>query len=765
MSDKIEKTPEEKYAPAIKQAAAKYRSMMHKKDNPKIALEALVDAYERGDFKFIKTYKVSVLGEDMSSENYRAFRRALDTERIKAVRAIYEKNKDLFKDEVWQITTTAEYGRLDSVKCLYELGLYEAETLQRAFVCAAQGGHLEVMKYLREECGVETDGHSQKALRNAARAGKLEVLKYLHEECGVKIDGDDEQYFWEATRKGYLDIVKYLHENGVDFPKDSNSRLEDIIRAGHIDVYRYFEENGAVIKDIAFGSIKEMARYNRIEALKFVMERFDLRGFDGGIPILFDKAVKHDSMDAIKCLYEEYAQELGKKEVSKALSFAVMNARFDTVKYFHEQGIDITGKDNKDLRNTLMHGSGLCYSNEYLEMIQYIIDAGADKKDISPKLLDRLDSYHLWHKRHGMCLDGYADYSPYEYRPKAFYPIRAVFQTENHDGEDYDRIAYHAAALFKTPDRFLRYVERWKGPHLHKPAYELFKDIKIPKKGRIDFTGWADSFLKYGPKMERLFKYADQIPAPVKDENGGWSYELTAKAVAEKVYKYGYACPELAALCYELEYGDEEYEKALKQVEKYDRRVARAKFGYGRSLEPNSQIPDIQIDGELFDKPGYVFKKLTPGDPRGLLLGEFTNCCQHLNGVGKRCTKHGFTSPYGGFYVVEKEKTGDIVGQSWAWRGMRGELVLDSFERLNGHFTSESVAKLCQTVASMMPYVEGLKKPVTSVRVGRSGNTPSLSSEFNVVTHIDEALPRDYLVFGYRDSWRQYEVTPLENGL
>ena len=79
----------------------------------------------------------------------------------------------------------------------------------------------------------------------------------------------------------------------------------------------------------------------------------------------------------------------------------------------------------------------------------------------------------------------------------------------------------------------------------------------------------------------------------------------------------------------------------------------------------------------------YKFFKLDYDDPRGLFLGEYTDCCQHINGAGKSCAWHGHQSPQGAFYVVTKKDK--IVAQAWAWR-KNDDVVFDSIEYLkNSH--------------------------------------------------------------------------------
>jgi len=88
-------------------------------------------------------------------------------------------------------------------------------------------------------------------------------------------------------------------------------------------------------------------------------------------------------------------------------------------------------------------------------------------------------------------------------------------------------------------------------------------------------------------------------------------------------------------------------------------------------------IPEVNVtEGK------YTLRKLPKGDPKGLVLGLYTDCCQHPWGAGSECAKHGFIATRGGFYVVEKE--GKIVAQSWVWLSRDRVLVMDNIETLGG---------------------------------------------------------------------------------
>ena len=86
---------------------------------------------------------------------------------------------------------------------------------------AALNGHLEVLKYLREEAEAPWDWYTATW---AAQNGHLHILEYLVER---KYDKYDEYVCKSAAENGHLDCLKYLHET-AKAPWDSQA-----VRAAH----------------------------------------------------------------------------------------------------------------------------------------------------------------------------------------------------------------------------------------------------------------------------------------------------------------------------------------------------------------------------------------------------------------------------------------------------------------------------------------------------------------------------------------------------
>ena len=101
------------------------------------------------------------------------------------------------------ITAAARQGNLEMVKyCVANQCFIDRKACENA----AENGHLEVLKYLREEAKVPWDSDTASC---AAGNGHLHILEYLVER---KFDQYSTRVCWKAAGNGHLDCLKYLHE-------------------------------------------------------------------------------------------------------------------------------------------------------------------------------------------------------------------------------------------------------------------------------------------------------------------------------------------------------------------------------------------------------------------------------------------------------------------------------------------------------------------------------------------------------------------------
>ena len=589
-------------------------------------------------------------------------------------------------------------------------------------------GDLDALKTLRalrpappegSNARLDTDGT---LIAIAAVGGYTAALDYMLDTAGDNLGPSErDQVVLRVSERGNLGALLKLKDRGFDIVMaESNYKpLGNAALNGHLELVKYYAENTKARLDFA---VYNAATRNHHEIYRYLVETHPALE----TPAHLSFAVRHPSGELF-----DYILSRGPSAwaFEQAMIAACSNNLPRMVERLVEEGhVDLAAKGNDYIRKAAYYQAWPVVDYLYRRGVELVTDRTYDQE-----IFGRIKT---WHKRHGDCPPGLAAHSPFHFRSAAFNALAPLLAAEGYAPEIGNIYAYKGAALFGTAHRALAYLNKW-GQAGKQPLHDVLQHIDIPD-GRFNNAAWADAVLRHGPKMASLVKFADQIAEPEKDPKGQWSYTRTRTVIAQKAYSRGNEHPELAALCFEMDWSEKQFETALKLVQEY-----KPKTG--------AKIPDITIDGATFAKPGYTFRKLPDGDPRGLLLGEFTDCCQHLAGEGKDCARHGFTSKNAGFYVVEEQKTGTIVAQSWAWRGKGGELVFDSLETLGGHMRPAQWRSLCDEFARQ---AQG-KTKITAITIGAGGATPPLG----LPAVENPAQPVDYT--GYRDSKTQMLLWPI----
>ena len=133
------------------------------------------------------------------------------TNKLELLKWIREEKKCKWNE--WTIRTAARHGNLEMVKyCVAN----ECPNDENACAYAALRGHLEVLKYLREEVKAPWDWRTATF---AAKYGHLHILEYLVER---KYDKFNVHACWFAAENGHLVCLKYLHET-AKAPGDSQA--------------------------------------------------------------------------------------------------------------------------------------------------------------------------------------------------------------------------------------------------------------------------------------------------------------------------------------------------------------------------------------------------------------------------------------------------------------------------------------------------------------------------------------------------------------
>ena len=352
----------------------------------------------------------------------------------------------------------------------------------------------------------------------------------------------------------------------------------------------------------------------------------------------------------------------------------------------------------------------------------------------------------------------------------------AVLFEKNNTPEDtmaYD-YAYKLMALFIDP----AHPEQASLDSLAKETYKLVNNINndkhhpfheallvqlepLPQAHHItDHQGWRALIQKHGEQALPFFMMAQQIEekiaalpdgqrrAPKSDDNLSEAKHMHALCW----YKRTSEDPEFAKLCKQHNTSEEVFNACLNYLAEPP--------GWPKKTSDN--LPNLTIQGEGRAE-GLFWLKLPLTDKRALILGKITYCCQSIAGHSEQCVKDAVSLSDNGLYVLLKqkkkgspaliesgqinEKDFKIIGQSYVWTSMLGNLCLDSLECLNGEITNEAlqamIAKFGENVLEQYP-------DINYVTVGCGGNTPSgLFKE----TSIPETMRQG---MAYGDASRQY---------
>ncbi len=185
----------------------------------------------------------------------------------------------------------------------------------------------------------------------------------------------------------------------------------------------------------------------------------------------------------------------------------------------------------------------------------------------------------------------------------------------------------------------------------------------------------------------------------------------------------------------------------------------------------------IRADRAIEEK-GVSFRVLAKDDPLGFVIGNITDCCQHIGGSGGSCVRDGYTNPNAGFLVFEessRDKDGEptenkrILGQAYIWYDPETQTVCyDNIEipdnilrqllRGDKHNENLSMSTLMQTVLNsadaIMATMNKNGVPVKRVTVGKGYTDLKLAEQFKLTK--EPAQHRSYQ--GYTDATNQYLI-------
>jgi hypothetical protein len=320
------------------------------------------------------------------------------------------------------------------------------------------------------------------------------------------------------------------------------------------------------------------------------------------------------------------------------------------------------------------------------------------------------------------------------------------------DGNSFDghvargKYAYTLAVGFGTPDRIERYVQdHFITPKTSNVPYNTASQFEVPAKPGWPIAQWGDALLRYGPTMAKFVAHAEKDVAPPA------SIAIARTKYATRFFKGADAHPQLANLCMTLDLDQEDFDAARDAMLQIDPQKA------------GKEIPRLEIEGERFNMPGYRLRTADPGDPRIVLAGRLTDCCQHVTGAASEAAVHSATSPYGSCCFLEKKpdregRQPSVVAASWLWLGQdqnsESVMCFDSWEPLGTEYNKQFPAILL----ALREEVKTNHPKIHRVTFGTGGGTPTLPLKTLAGAATIKPLAKDQGFPGYRDSRQQTDV-------
>mgnify|MGYP003624323419 CR=1 FL=1 len=638
---------------------------------------------------------------------------------LRAVKAYIKKTEwdgvQAFHDRAHGMRLAGFGAKLNVFRYMYRLGYGDIETNgSEALRQAAFHGNLAMVKYVYESSSEKQENESL-AMDWAITNDHISVVRYLHKERGIPLIGGQFDHVRTAVSNGSLKSLKYLHKNGADLRANNDQPLMQAAEELSLEIFAYLHKAGADI---------------------------------------------HAHEDA-------------------ALYFAVLAGNVDIVEYLYDNGVDIAQSNSRALLYAMQYGDK--------NMIACLEDIGLSRSDFvgdQDALLRRSDKWFEISESN-VISEQLWQHNPHYFKPQLYWQIKdEMLEHENLPEQTKEMLSFTASVLFGSAENLLRYLEKW-GKNTQRPLFDLLNGAVIPIEGAPDFKAWGDAALQHGQKMAALVKYADKCPVPKRSVCGRvTSYESTRDAIALEYYQMAKIYPDMAKFCFKRGWASGHFNKATGLLEKYERYygAGQSKTGKinvelligGKPVEKPSglsarsgreAIPDLTIDGKRFGKEDYHFYKLPDGDPRGLLLGEYTDNCQHIASAGAACAEYGFMCPSSGFYVVAHKQTDEIIAQSWAWRGEKAEMVFDSLEGLGDRMGSYNWNKLVKS----LKYEFKKHADISAFYIGDAGHTPHTRMLcLKDLPLRDHAVPPEYDEGAYRDTketqLRVFKRRSLNNG-
>lgn len=510
----------------------------------------------------------------------------------------------------------------------------------------------------------------QKLLSKASKTGNLDLVKFfLEEQLLFSDDFSIEHYIYNpALEELHLDIVKYVVQKFPQCKKHTFSDDFDLKKSlyhakmrDREDAVEYLtgfgatEDETAIDRNLAVIShTKNLNRFKQYwEFIDNTKKMHDLNAIFVAIckcdDIRFWEFIltssKHITLERLE--YEPEASLVNQtfREGSFSAADFLLQHGFKLPHHTSSDQSIIRLADNGDIQKALWLVRNakidIALIQKNWPALYRLLQASASDDDIYATLAQ---GESAWHHAHILPPTSRLDeFSPYGYEPKAYQTVskfvdllEILQEREQHERDK--RYSYKLAILFHTVEFLETFIKKY-----FKNSHQIIHDIcllfDLPKFGAWNREGWRNFCLTFGRDALPFIAGA----ARIEKKLGRVPDSLTeARTVRDSINFYS----------------DTDKKENNKKIADLCQGYGISEAIYLRCIEltpkTHSDLPEVNIDGSTMNLPGYRIRRLLPGDPQGLFLGDKTGCCQSMGKQGASCAIQGYTSSTSDFYVVAK---------------------------------------------------------------------------------------------------------------
>lgn len=187
------------------------------------------------------------------------------------------------------------------------------------FISAAQGGHLDVLKFIKKKLKITGKGRRHVAMDLAAGNGHFEVVRYLQDHFGARCSTNAMD---NAARCGHFEIVKWLHTHRTE--GCTKRAMDGAAANGHLEVVKWLHLNRS--EGCTIDAMDWAAESNHLAVVEWLHEN----RMEGCTLMAMDRAALFGHLEMVQWL---------DKNRDEGCSFAAMdnaagNGHLDVVKWF-----------------------------------------------------------------------------------------------------------------------------------------------------------------------------------------------------------------------------------------------------------------------------------------------------------------------------------------------------------------------------------------------------------------------------------------------